>query len=165
MGWTFFYQHRYAEAIVWYRKAIELDPSFVLAHNELGQSAYLSGREVEAIESWLRARALAGAPSQALDETRQAFRVAGTRGFWAKELERATSRPGSTPARPWRLARIYSELGDDDRTFASLERAYEERDSLMVFLKVNPIFDRLHADPRFDDLVRRIELGGPETAR
>ena len=51
-------------------------------------------------------------------------------------------------------------LGDEERAFELLEQGYEERDGNLVFLAVDPTFDPLRSDPRFDDLLRRI--GFPE---
>lgn len=51
-----------------------------------------------------------------------------------------------------------AKMGNRDRTFEWLERAYAERRSLLCFLNVLPTYDDLPADPRFKDLVRRIGL-------
>jgi hypothetical protein len=56
------------------------------------------------------------------------------------------------------MARIYAALEDKDQAFATLEKAYEERNSLIVFVGVVPFFESLHTDPRFADLLRRIRL-------
>lgn len=56
------------------------------------------------------------------------------------------------------VASIYAALGDKDRAFAKLEKAFAERDYNLHRLKVDPLFDPLRDDPRFKDLVRRIGL-------
>jgi hypothetical protein len=56
------------------------------------------------------------------------------------------------------LATIYSLLGDKDHTFAWLEKAYAERSTKLVDLKIDPDFDWLQSDLRFQSLVRRIGL-------
>ncbi len=57
----------------------------------------------------------------------------------------------------WYPAVTYAALRDDERAFEWLERAYEERAFFLgVFLKVEPVFSRLHSDPRFQDLLRRM---------
>jgi hypothetical protein len=49
-------------------------------------------------------------------------------------------------------------IGDRDRAFEWLEKALEERDPMMVYLRVHPRLDPLRGDPRFDALVRRVGL-------
>jgi hypothetical protein len=59
---------------------------------------------------------------------------------------------------PYAIASIYARLGERDQAFAWLEKASEERDYLMATLKVDPVWDGFHSDPRFTDLVRRVGL-------
>jgi hypothetical protein len=59
---------------------------------------------------------------------------------------------------PYSIAMIYTGLGEKDQALAWLEKAYDDRSSYMVYLKVEPIFDSLHSDPRFVDLIRRVGL-------
>jgi hypothetical protein len=61
-------------------------------------------------------------------------------------------------ARAWRLARLYDELGDTQQALAELERAYAERESLLTFLRVTPLFGRLRGNPRFAALVEPIGI-------
>ena len=55
---------------------------------------------------------------------------------------------------------IYAALGDTENTFLWLERAMEDRSTLIDFLAQDPMFDALHADPRFAALVQRIGIYG-----
>jgi hypothetical protein len=78
----------------------------------------------------------------------------------------------TAPARSWRLrglsthryvasyhiALIYTGLGEKDQAFQWLEKAYQERSDLLVYLKVEPMFDRLRSDPRFTNLLHRMGL-------
>ena len=59
---------------------------------------------------------------------------------------------------PYALARVYSGLGEKERVFQWLEKAYAGRDDGMTKLKADPIFDSLHSDQRFTDLARRVGL-------
>ena len=56
------------------------------------------------------------------------------------------------------IALIHAGLGENDLAFEWLDRAFEERSSWLVSLKVEPLFDSLRSDPRFNDLLRRINL-------
>lgn len=57
---------------------------------------------------------------------------------------------------PHIIAAIYTALGESNQAFAWLQRAYQDRSSPLVWIKVDPWFDNLRADPRFIDLVRRM---------
>ena len=56
------------------------------------------------------------------------------------------------------VAVLYARLGEKNRAFSWLERAYAHRTFELLFLKVGPEWDNLRGDPRFDDLLRRIGL-------
>jgi hypothetical protein len=71
------------------------------------------------------------------------------------ELLELNERRYVTPAA---LAYIYIGLGDKDRAFLWLEKAFQERSNFIAYLKVVPIADPLRSDPRFDDLLRRVGL-------
>jgi len=53
---------------------------------------------------------------------------------------------------------MYARLGEKDRAFEFLEKAYRDRSAELINLKVEPVFDFLHSDPRYADLLRRIGL-------
>ena len=59
-----------------------------------------------------------------------------------------------------RIARLYSYGGERDRALQWLERAYQERVQDMIYLRVSPTWDPLRDDPRFQDLVRRMNFPG-----
>jgi hypothetical protein len=56
------------------------------------------------------------------------------------------------------LALLHAALGDTEKALASLETAYEARDLQLQYLGVHPGYDPLRADPRFQDLVKRVGL-------
>ena len=59
---------------------------------------------------------------------------------------------------PYLIAIVYVGLGDKDQAFAWLDKAFQDRSSLLLWLKVEPQFDSLRDDPRFQDLLRRVGL-------
>ena len=160
IGWVYFYDHRYDEAIAWYHKALDLDPNFNQTRGDLFNALYHKGSYDEAIDETLRIRTLNGAPFEVSERIKRAYAAGGIRGYWRSELEIVESdiKAGRIVS-PWRAARIHAALGDRDSAFMWLDRAYEERASLLTFLKTTPLFDVLHDDPRFGALVRR--LGTP----
>jgi adenylate cyclase len=71
-------------------------------------------------------------------------------------LEQLTDPSKQKYVSPYDIATIYTCLGDSDEAFDWLSRACEERSGLLVYLKVEPMFDRLRSDPRFTELLRRV---------
>ena len=61
------------------------------------------------------------------------------------------------------FARLYLGLGDNEKAFLWLERAYDERAAFLRFLAVDPSFDTLRSDPRFQELLRRMNFPENET--
>jgi hypothetical protein len=61
-------------------------------------------------------------------------------------------------ASPYSVACVYAALGEKDKAFDELNKAYEQRDMQLVSLKVDPTLDELREDARFNDLVRRVGL-------
>jgi DNA-binding winged helix-turn-helix (wHTH) protein/TolB-like protein len=158
VGWSYFYGRQYDQAIEWYKKALELDSNFVLPYLDLANSYHEKGMYNEAVDAYLKQRSLTGGQPETIAQLKQAYATGGIKAYWQKELELANEQVKQGRANTWRMARIYTELGDKDQAFAWLERAYEERNNLMIFLKVAPFFESLQADPRFADLLRRIGL-------
>ena len=58
----------------------------------------------------------------------------------------------------WEVAAIFASLNDTEQAFKSLQKAYEDQDYRLPFLNADTRFDRLHSDPRYPDLLRRIGL-------
>jgi hypothetical protein len=56
------------------------------------------------------------------------------------------------------MAQIYARLGDKNQALASLETAYSQRDSNLTYVKVEPAFDELRSDPRFQKIVQQLAL-------
>ena len=56
------------------------------------------------------------------------------------------------------MAILYFVLGEDDLGFQWLDKAYEEYDSRMRLLKIDPVFDRVRSDPRFEAILKKMGL-------
>ncbi|HJQ22653.1 MAG TPA: winged helix-turn-helix domain-containing protein [Blastocatellia bacterium] len=158
VAWVHYYARRYDQAIEWDKKTIELDTNFVPAHNDLAMAYLLKGMDAEALNELLTARTISGAKPETIAALRQAYGAAGIKGYWQKELELANNEAQHAPVGSMRMARIYALLGDRDRAIEWLNKAYDERNSLLIFAGVLPLYDGLRDDPRFRDLVRRVGL-------
>ena len=87
---------------------------------------------------------------QVLDRMESSL-AAGSEGFWQGTR-------WDDEGHPYFTAVAFAKLGDKDKAFEYLERAFNERYTGMVWLKVTPDLDNLRPDPRFDDLLKRVGL-------
>jgi TolB-like protein/DNA-binding winged helix-turn-helix (wHTH) protein len=97
-------------------------------------------------------------PDEDRRQIETAFRRSGPRGFFRKSAELLARRQSPEIETPVDIAGLYAGAGDKDQAFAWLEKAYQRRVSVLTNIGVDPAFDPLRSDPRFDDLLRRIGL-------
>ncbi len=149
---------RYDEAIEQCKKMLEMDPGYPLAHWQLGQVYVEKGMYREALSELETDKALTHGSPPALAYLGNVLARAGERSRALQVLEELKAVSKQEYAYAPGFARIYTGLGDKDQAFAWLEKAYAERATPLYFLKVDPIWDPLRSDPRFNDLLRRIGL-------
>jgi TolB-like protein/DNA-binding winged helix-turn-helix (wHTH) protein len=87
-----------------------------------------------------------------------AYAVAGKTAEARKVLQEILKLSERQYVRPYYVGMVYAGLADEDRAFEWFEKAYEERSSHMVVFKVDPFLDPLRSDPRFQDLLRRMNF-------
>jgi serine/threonine protein kinase/tetratricopeptide (TPR) repeat protein len=178
VGDVLFFQRQYDQAIEQYRKTLEFDPGFTSAIYSLSGAYAQKGMfsealaEIEKLTLAGRGATGRGAANAPPAQGRSPANVAppALRAYvYAKMGRRAeaeqilagmneASRQRYIPAMA--SARIYAGLGDTEKAFESLEKAYAERSiaAQTIGIKVDPTFDPLRSDPRFTDLLRRINL-------
>jgi serine/threonine protein kinase/tetratricopeptide (TPR) repeat protein len=148
---------RYDQAIEEHRKALELDPNFFLTHNNLGLTFALTRAYEQAIAEFQRAIVLSD-NSEAKANLAYAYAVSGRSREARKILDELETRTPEVYTSPFDIAVAYTGLGDRDRAFAWLEKAYHERARSLLSLKINPLFDSLRSDPRFAALMGRMKI-------
>ncbi len=112
----------------------------------------------EALEEYLKTETLLGASQEKVAALRNAHEKSGMRGYWQKDLDLLNAQSKQRYVKAYAFALIYTHLGKNDPAFEWLEKTYQERFFGLIFLKVDPAFDTLRSDPRFQDLLRRIGL-------
>ena len=148
---------RYAEAIPVLREATSKFPNYYFPYSWLGLALARSGQPDEGVAAGQRAMQLA--PGNVLVESflGMTYAAAGRRAEALQVADHIASRPGDAIPFTY-LARIYAGIGEKDRAFEWLERAYDERIWLLGMLAADPMFDPLRSDPRYTDLIRRMNL-------
>jgi serine/threonine-protein kinase len=147
---------RYDEAIAQLQKTLELDPTFADANAFLAAAYAHKGMYEEALAANARQMAREGAPPAVIEAAKAAYAREGWQGYLRFLVKTIESR--ENPARPEGIAGLYGQLGENDKAFEWLERAYVERADGLSLLKVDPWYDPLRSDPRFADLMRRVGL-------
>ena len=155
----------YAQAIEYASQTLELDPSYPRAHFVLGRVFEAQGNIGQAITEYVQAGMMTTGGAA---DARRAYRRGGRAGYhrWALAARLAAMgdrRTGGAAAphvgrQPFFRARIHARLGEVDEAVRYLERAYEERESLLVLVKAQEWWDPLRSDPRFQALVRRVGI-------
>ncbi len=158
LGNAFFNARRYDQAIEQLKKTLEIEPNFYPAHIILGLAWMMKNELAEARAAFQRAEQLNPADLFRLALHGHLQAVSGERAEALQTIDRlqALSPPGAPLSACFAL--IYAGLDDKDQAFHWLERGYEDRILDMTRLKITPLLDNLHADPRFGDLVRRVGL-------
>ena len=148
---------QYDLAIEVLRRTVELAPNFPDAYGELASSYIGKGAYQEAVPPARKAVMLTGGKGY-LGVLAEAYAMGGRRSEATKVLEeiRGVSRGTFVPGVSTVPALI--ALGERDRAIERLQRAFEEHDQLIPYLKVWSMFDPLRSDPRFQNLLRRMNF-------
>jgi tetratricopeptide (TPR) repeat protein len=159
VGAILMYRGQTDQAIEQFRRALELAPDFVVAHYGLGRAYLVQGRMDDAIGSLRTALSLSPERPEILADLAHAYARAGRRPEARDVMARwkkATS--GGDFTRDEQAAHMQLALGEREKAFALLEMAFERHSPGMVWLKVDPRFDSVRGDARFQRLLRRMGL-------
>ena len=118
----------------------------------------VKGQLPEAIVEFQKARQIAGTIAEPLSSLGRAYALEGDVAKARKVLVELRELSKDNWVTPYNFAVIYSALGDKDQAMASLEKAFEERSWYITELAVDPKVDNMRSDPRFQDLLRRMNL-------
>ncbi len=152
------FARQFDDAIRQCRKTIDMYPDYLIAHRRLGMSYGEKGMFEEAEAEFKKALAISEDDSETMSAMAYAYAADGRIDDASKILERLNEIAKGTYVSPYSLARVHIGLGQIDEAFECLEKTYQERHGILTYLKVEPIFDRLRADSRFSDLLRRMGL-------
>jgi TolB-like protein/Tfp pilus assembly protein PilF len=149
---------KWDEALKQIDKALEMEPNFTLAVFYAARCHLQKGDFDKAISLSRKAVELSGGSPLTVAGLGYAYAAAGKQAQAREVLRKLTkeAQKGSVP--PYLIATIHIGLGEDDEALRWLEKAYEKHDWLLVILKMDPRFDRVRADERFESLLSRVGL-------
>jgi TolB-like protein/Tfp pilus assembly protein PilF len=160
MAWMYYLAGQCDEAIAHYEQIVELHPNRPEIYNDLAYICGNMGRYEDAVRAYQKTLTLRGDAPEKIAAVDSAYGESGPEGYWRWHLERVK---GWSERYPAFTAICYAQLGEIDQAFTWLEKAFEKRDSWMFRLKVEPCWDPLRDDPRFQDLLRRMKFPENQT--
>ena len=165
LGRRYYFARQYEEAARECRKTLELDPTFVPGHWLLGSVLLAQGKKQEARAEFETAVRLAGENPRYLAYLGNALARSGNTAGARAVLDRldALERGGRYVSTLDR-ALVYAGLGENDRALDWIEKAFDDRPSLMPYLGIDPLWDGLRGNARFQAVLQRLGLAKPNVS-
>ena len=157
-GYILYFARRYDEAIEKGKKTLDLDATFALNYHRLGVAYEQKEMYKEAIGHFQQAVRYSNRHPAAVAALGHAFAVSGNRGEAQRLLAELKGLSESRYVSPYNIALIYLGLREKEQARQWLEKAYDEKSFEMNWIKVEPRLDPLRSDPRFTELLRRMNL-------
>jgi len=164
LGRTYIWARQYDKALAQFRRSAEMFPGFAIDHERMAQLLAFMGKFQEAIDEDTKVRLLIGEDDNSAEQQeaalRRAWTAGGPHGYWKQVLD-FTYLPVNPPEAynsAFGTAILYAQLGEKTKALDSLERAFEERSLSMTEIAIEPAFDQIRKDPRFQSLLRRVGL-------
>jgi TolB-like protein/DNA-binding winged helix-turn-helix (wHTH) protein/Tfp pilus assembly protein PilF len=158
LGWAFYLARQYDDAISQLRSTLELDSKFVRARFLLGRVYTAEGMYEKAIPEFQKAVDLSGNSPVYVAGLGYGYAAAGKKSKAIELLNELAERAKQEYVAPYDVALVYVGLDQVDQAFIWLEKAYEVHSDFKDELKLVPILDPLRDDPRFQDLLRRMNF-------
>ncbi|UCC41580.1 MAG: tetratricopeptide repeat protein, partial [Candidatus Aminicenantes bacterium] len=146
---------QYEESIEQSKKTLELDPNYGWVHKILAETYLQKSMYNEAITLLQKAITISSGYLPALG---CAYATAGNKEKALEILEELITQSRQKYVSNYGIARVYACLGEKDKAFEYLDKAYEDRDGDLFDTKVDPGLDNLHSDPRFRAFLKKIGL-------
>jgi serine/threonine-protein kinase len=164
LGRAYYYARQYDLAIAQEAKTLEMDSNFWLSRINLGRSYTQIGKHDDAVMELENARRLSSGSTEAEAFLAFAYASAGKHEEARRMLESLHKQAAQIHVPPYHFAVAHAGLGENDSAFQWLERALDKHAVDLFTINVEPMFDTLRADSRFEDLVRRVGLSSSHGA-
>jgi len=159
LGYIYSIRGEYDLAIAQHRRAMELDSGWYFPHYLLALTYVHMGRLEEAIAEAEAAYEFSGHNAITLGLLGAAYGRAGRLSETHALLEQVKTHPQTTYVPPYAVVALYHSLGEVEQAFEWMEKAVEERDVILVCaLKTEPRYTSLHGYPRYQALLRKMNL-------
>ncbi|MGB9243950.1 MAG: protein kinase [Candidatus Acidiferrales bacterium] len=163
IGWAYYTARRYDEALAQLKQTVELDPNYPVTYWILGMVHRTLGRNATAIAEGEKGVRLSGGSPLMRAALAHSYGKAGRKKEALQILDELTSLATCKYVAPHFFAGIHIGLGENDRALDYLEKSYEDHSHWLIYLHIDPVMDDLRAEPRFQDLLKRVGLPAANT--
>ncbi|MGB7207452.1 MAG: protein kinase [Pyrinomonadaceae bacterium] len=153
-GVSLYFARRYSEADAQLKQVIIMNPNFASAYIWLWNSSEMQGNYSEAFEWFMKAQEIRKRDVETVQNFKTIFQISGWQGVLRERIRLNEETDGSFVE----LACLNAQIGNNEKAFEYLEKAYQRREWGIVNLQVEPRYDSLRSDPRFDELAKRVGL-------
>jgi TolB-like protein/predicted Ser/Thr protein kinase len=151
------YAHRFDEAIADLRETLRTAPMDEFALSAIRSAYHVKGMFEEAYEAWKTWYDVHD-DAEAEQAFLRGYEEAGYSGALSSVAELMIERSKTKFITPWQIATVYTRAGRNEEALDYLEAAFEAHDANMPSISVDPIFDNLRDEPRFNELLRKMKL-------
>jgi tetratricopeptide (TPR) repeat protein len=159
VGRHLYFAKKFDAAIDQFKRVLKMDPNSFYAHAHLGQTYIAKSMYSKAITHFTRAIMLTGGKEAGmLSGLGYAQAVSGNHEEARRILDGLQELSNQRYVPAFYIAGIYVGLGDGDRAFQWLEKAFTDRSEWLIYLNIEPMLDPIRNDPRFDEMVKKVGL-------
>jgi serine/threonine protein kinase/tetratricopeptide (TPR) repeat protein len=155
---VYYFAGKYDDAVEQCRKTLALSPDYAVAHRRLGMIYEQKQMFSEAVAEFEKALELVPHDTETMSAMGHAYAAWGHTTDAEMSLVTLNELSARLYVSPYSMARAYFGIGDRDQGFVYLEKTHRERHGILVYINIEPVFDDVRDDPRFQDLLRRMQL-------
>jgi TolB-like protein/DNA-binding winged helix-turn-helix (wHTH) protein/Tfp pilus assembly protein PilF len=156
---------RFDDAKLQFEKTLELEPGYIEAYVSLAALYEDAGRADLALANYRKAVSLKVDKPEQAKALQAAMDKDGTHGYWRKVLDFAEEESKRQHVPPLTLAALHVRAGENKKALDYLDRAYEQRSPRLSWINSQSIWNPLRADPRFQELIRKMQFPARPQAR
>ena len=155
VGWGLYYARRYQEAAEQYRRVVTEFPSYSFGYYGLSKIHRITGETKLAIVENDKAKELMGDGIFSLLSEAECYAADGQQAVAREKIAALEKLAQDRYVSPYQLSLAYCYLGDKDKALENLDRAVEQKEAWLNWMGVEPAFDPVRDDPRFDNILER----------
>jgi eukaryotic-like serine/threonine-protein kinase len=152
-GRVLFCARRFKEAEDQFKRVIAMDQNYGASYSWLTSTLALQRKDAEAFDWFIKLLSIRKVEEETVQVFKSAFQTSGWHGVWREWVIRSDKLGGSVFER----GAYSAQIGDKDKAFDYLEKVYQRREIWNTYLRVDPRLDPIRDDPRFHELLQRVE--------